>query len=272
MEPRAVSWYADGWDGVGVAHGTGHRCGVERGIEARELGQAAIPPFLVSDDELLNGNRLARVVARQHEGAQPLERPRVVDVVQHRVDAGGAGVVDRGDGAVRHHLRRSADGRVRRREDARGAGADRSTRSEEDSRARSSRNGKDDAQQRSRQGARVSWVPPHDSVRPLVPRKWISQGNVTSRPRPPNGSLVPFSTAELSLGCARRFQWPYPPSATVTRLEERGGVIGEILGGIITPPLLNLLAFEARSDRRQSVRHRDSGRREGPQAERESVQ
>ena len=66
-----------------------------------------------------------------------------------------------------------------------------------DSRTRSSRNGKDDAQQRSRQGARASSVPPHDSVRPLVPRKWISQGNVTSRPRRPNGSQVPFFDARV---------------------------------------------------------------------------
>ena len=52
------TWYPAGRGGIGVAHRTGHRRRVEGGVQARKLGQAAVPPFLVGDDQLLYGHRL----------------------------------------------------------------------------------------------------------------------------------------------------------------------------------------------------------------------
>ena len=99
----------------------GQRRCVESRIEAGELRQTAVPPFLVGDDQLLHGHRVARVAARQDHRAEPLERPGVVDVVQHRVDAPRAGVVDRGGRAAGHDLRWDVHCGIRRRHDARRA-------------------------------------------------------------------------------------------------------------------------------------------------------
>ena len=89
---------------VGVVLRTRQRCRVERGIEARELREAPVAPLLVGDDQLLHGNRVAGVVARQDHGSEALEPAPVVDVVQHRVDAPSAGVVDDAESAVGRHL------------------------------------------------------------------------------------------------------------------------------------------------------------------------
>ena len=84
----------------------GQRCSVERGIEPGVLGETAVTAFLVGDDQLLFGDGVTGVIGRQDHGAEAFERAGLVDVVQDRVDASGADVVDRSEGAVRHDLRR----------------------------------------------------------------------------------------------------------------------------------------------------------------------
>ena len=87
---------------------------VEAGVHERQPTVAAL---LVGEDEQLHGGRVGRVVERQHERAEALERAGVIDVVQNRIDASRGVVAHRGAG--RHDLRRHAGRWVVRREDRR---------------------------------------------------------------------------------------------------------------------------------------------------------
>ena len=64
---------ARGQGGIAVRLRTGQRGGVERGIESGVLGQSAVAALLVGEDQLLHGDRVRGVVARQHQRAETLE-------------------------------------------------------------------------------------------------------------------------------------------------------------------------------------------------------
>ena len=148
---------------------------------------------------------------------------------------------------------------------------------EEDRTADPGRNGNDGARHRSRQGARASWCRLTIPFVPLVTRKWNSPGNVTFRPRPPNGSQVPFSGARVVSRLCETVPMALSPvgDGHQTRTAGRGDR-GDPWGDHHPAPFaidrcgrrdLGALApalSRARSDRRQSVRHRDSGWCEGP--------
>ena len=199
---------------------------------------------------------------------------------------------------MRHHLRRSAHGRVRRRDDARRRRRcpEHPWRGRRHSPFQPRQQGRRATAISTRRAGRLGGAASRFRSPPRAQEvDQPGQRNISTPPTEWVAGTIFRHQSCLSV-VRDRFQWPYPPWATVTKLEKRGGVIGEILGGIITPPPSQSIAADredpavrrrrrmmsrrlspgpapsspsnsgvartasrAPSDRRQSVGHRDRG-------------
>ena len=115
-------------------------------------------------------------------------------------------------------------------------------------------------------------MPPHDSVRPLVPRNWISPGNVTFRSSDRMSPRYHFSGPELSLGCASPVPMALPRNSDGHQTQTPGrGDRGGSLGGSSPRPFNRSRTGVAGSERRGPRESGSRARRAGGLCHREYV-